>query len=57
MLDICKAKEILLSKDCENELYVTSNIFLKYTEADCNSEMKRHVKIKQKKTRKVDFNV
>ena len=49
MLDICKAKEILLSKDCENELYVTSNIFLKYTEADCNSEMKRHVKIKQKK--------
>ena len=50
MLHICKAKDILLSKYCENELYVTCNIFLKYIEANCKSRVKRYVKIKQKIT-------
>ena len=35
ILDICKATNILISKDCENELYITCNIFLKYIEANC----------------------
>ena len=56
MLDICKATDILISKDCENEVYMTCNIFLKYIEANCKSKMKRYVKIKRKKC-KANFNV
>ena len=41
MPDVCKAKETLSSKDFENDMYVTSNIFLKYMEAKCKSEMKK----------------
>ena len=43
MLHICKAKDILLSKYCEKELYVTCNIFLKYIETNCKSRVKRYV--------------
>ena len=44
--DVCKAKETLLSKDCKNDMYVKCNIFLKYMEAKCKSEMKKYVIIK-----------
>ena len=53
MLHICKAKDILLSKDFENKLYLTCNIFLNYIEANCKSKMKRYVKIKQKNPTKL----
>ena len=46
MRDVYKAKETLLSEGCENDMYVTCNIFLKYMEAKCKSEMKKYVKIK-----------
>ena len=48
MLNVRKTKDKLkiLSKESENEMYVTGNIFLKYMEAKCVSEMK---KIKLKK--------
>ena len=51
MLNASKAKETLkiLSKECENEMYVTGNIFLKYMETKCASEMKKHVKFEVKK--------
>ena len=32
MRDSCKAKETLLSKDCENDMYMTRNTFLRYME-------------------------
>ena len=40
MLSICNAKEIskILSKECENELYVTCNLFLNYMKTKCASE-------------------
>ena len=43
MLNVRKAKETLkiLSKECENELYVTCNIFLNYMKIKCVSEMKK----------------
>ena len=41
MQDVCKAKDTLLSKNCENKMYVTCNIFLKYMESKCKSEMKK----------------
>ena len=43
MLNVRKAKETLkiLSKECENELYVTCNIFLNYMKTKCVSEMKK----------------
>ena len=41
MQDICKSKETLLSKYCENEMNVTCNIFLKYKESKWTSEMKK----------------
>ena len=44
--DVWKPKETLLSKDCENDMYVTCNIFLKYMEVKCKSEMKKYLKIK-----------
>ena len=51
MLNVRKAKETLkiLSKECENEMYVTCNIFLKYMETKCVSEMKKYVKFEVKK--------
>ena len=50
MLNVRKAKETLkiLSKECENEMYVTCNIFLKYMETKCVSEMKKYVNFKAK---------
>ena len=41
MRNVCKTKETLLSKDCENDIYVTYNIILKYIEAKCKGEMKK----------------
>ena len=43
MLNVRKAKDTLkiLSKECENELYVTCNIFLNYMKTKCVSEMKK----------------
>ena len=41
MQDVCKAKETLLSEDCENDIYMTCNIFFKYMEAKCKSQMKK----------------
>ena len=32
MLNVRKAKETLLSKECEKEMYLTCNIFLKYVD-------------------------
>ena len=51
MLNASKAKETLkiLSKECENEMYVTGNIFLKYMETKCASKMKKYVKFEVKK--------
>ena len=51
MLNVRKAKETLkiLSKECENEMYVTCNIFLNHIETKSVSEMKKHVKFKIKK--------
>ena len=48
MLNVRKAKETLLSKECEKEMYVTCNIFLKYMETKCVSEMKKYVSFKAK---------
>ena len=53
MRDVWKAKETLLSKDCENDMYVTCNIFLKYMEVKCKNKMKKSLKIKSP----VAFNV
>ena len=46
MLNVHKTKETLkiLSKECENELYVTCNIFLNYMKTKCTREMKKHLK-------------
>ena len=43
MLNVRKAKETLkiLSKECENGLYVTWNIFLNYMKAKCARKMKK----------------
>ena len=41
MQDVCKAKETLLSEDCESDICMTCNIFLKYMEAKCKSQMKK----------------
>ena len=49
ILNIRKAKEPLLRKECENEMYVTCNIFLKYIEIKCASEMRRYDKFRVKK--------
>ena len=42
MLNVRKAKETLkiLSKECENEMYVICNIFLKYMETKCEVKKK-----------------
>ena len=51
MLNVCKAKVTvkILSKECEIEMYITYNIFLKYMETKCVSEMKKYVKFEVKK--------
>ena len=49
MLNVCEAKETLLSKECENEMYARRNMFLSYMQAKCVSEMKKYVKSKVKK--------
>ena len=56
MLNVCKAKETfkILSKDCENDLYVTCNIFLNYTKTKCVSEMKKYVKFASKKMQSIN---
>ena len=48
MLNVCKAKETLQSKECENKMYVTCNIFLKHMEAKCAFGMKKYVKLSSK---------
>ena len=55
MLSVHKAKEIfkILSKDCENELHVTCNIFLNYMKTKCVREMKKYVKFDAKKNAKL----
>ena len=47
ILSVRKAKETfkILSKKCENELYVTCNIFLNYMKTKCAREMKKNVKL------------
>ena len=56
ILNVCKAKETLKipSKDCENNLYVTCNIFLNYTKTKCASEMKKYVKFASKKMQSIN---
>ena len=51
MLSVLKAKETfkILSKECENELYVTCNIFLNYIKTKCSREVKNYVEINFKK--------
>ena len=44
MLNVRKVKETSLSKGCENERYVTCNIFLKCMDAKCVIGMKKYVK-------------
>ena len=39
----------MLSKECENELYVTCNIFLNYMKTKCSRGIKKYVKINLKK--------
>ena len=39
----------MLSKECENELYVTCNIFLNYVKTKCSREIKQYVEINLKK--------
>ena len=38
---VCNAKETLEKND---EMYVTSSIFLNYTKRKCTAEIKKHVK-------------
>ena len=59
MLNVRKAKETLkiLSKECENEMYVACNIFLKHIETKCVSEMKKYLKFEVIKNAKLLFNV
>ena len=51
MLSARKWKKTLkiLSKGCENELYVTCNIFLNYIKTKCARKIKKKVKITLKK--------
>ena len=63
MLSVLKAKET--SKECENELYGTCNIFSNYIKTTCSREIKTYVEINLKKCVKkyekikaqTDFNV
>ena len=51
MLSVIKAKETLkiLSKACENELYVTCNMFSNYMKTKWSREIKKYVEINLKK--------
>ena len=51
MLSVLKTKETfkILSKECENELCVTCNIFLNYIKTKCSREVKNYVEINFKK--------
>ena len=51
MLSVHKAKETskMLSKECENELYVTCGIFLDYVKTKCSREIKKYVEINLKR--------
>ena len=40
--NVCNAKEALVKND---ELYMTSSIFLNYIKRKCTAEMKKYVKI------------
>ena len=46
MKNVCNAKETIQKKN--DEMYVTSNIFLNYMKRKCTMEMKRHVKFQEK---------
>ena len=39
----------ILSQECENELYVTCNIFLNYMNTKCSREIKKYAGINHKK--------
>ena len=51
MLNVFKAKETfkILSKDCENYLYVTCNIFSNCMKTKCARELRKYVKFASKK--------
>ena len=51
MLSVSKAKQTfkILSKQCENELYVTCNTLFNYMKTKCVSKMKKYVKLGVKK--------
>ena len=51
MLSVRKAKETfeILSKECENELYVIYNIYLHYMRTKCAREIKKYVNFGAKK--------
>ena len=51
MVSVRKAKETfkILSRECENDLYVACNIFLNYMKTKCAREMKKYVKFGFKK--------
>ena len=51
MLSVLKAKETLkiLSKECENELNVTCNMFLNRIKTKCSREINKYVEINLKK--------
>ena len=55
MLSVRKAKETLkiLSKECENELYATCNIFLNYIKTKCSREIEKYVEVNLKKYEKI----
>ena len=55
MLSVRKAKETLkiLSKECENELYATCNIFLNYIKTKCSREVEKYVEVNLKKYEKI----
>ena len=59
MLSVCKAKETfkILSKERENKLYVTCNIFLNYMKTKCAREMKMYVKFGAKENAKLPCKV
>ena len=46
MKNVCNAKEALVKND---ELYMTSSIFLNYMKRKCTTEMKKYVKIQKKR--------
>ena len=47
----------MLSKECENELYGTCNIFLNYIKTKCLREIKKYVKKYEKIKAQAAFNI